>query len=236
MFQKWYIINTNWEIYMNATARLEQFNNASFVTKSTLFQVYGISDNALSENIKRWLKKGLLIQLKKGVYVTSKFYHTVSNRQSYIEFVANVLKNPSYLSTEYVLQKYSMLTESVFAVTSVSRKKTRQYHNALGTFQYASIKENLFTGFYTIERDGLPILQATKAKALFDFLYFRIWRSPDINKSLIESYRLNLSEFSKIDLVEFEGYIKRSEIKKFLFMPDIIRELIHDQSDANTGK
>jgi hypothetical protein len=36
--------------------------------------------------------------------------------------------------------------------------------------------------------------------------------------------------------VEFEGYIKRSEIKKFLSMPDIIRELIHDQSDANTGK
>jgi predicted transcriptional regulator of viral defense system len=221
---------------MNTTSRLEQFNNASFVTKSTLSQVYGISENALSENIKRWLKKGLLIQLKNGVYVTREYFRSVSNRQTYIEFVANVLKNPSYLSTEYVLQKYSMLTESVFAVTSVSRKKTRQYHNALGTFQYATIKEELFTGFDTLVRDGLLIRQATKAKALFDFLYYRLWRSSNINKSLIESYRLNLLEFSKSDQIEFEIYIKRSEIKKFLSIPDIIRELIHDQSDASTGK
>ncbi len=220
---------------MNATTRLEQFYSASFVTKSTLSQVYGISDNALSENIKQWLKKGLLIQLKNGVYVTREYYRSVSNRQTYIEFVANILKNPSYLSTEYVLQKYSMLTESVFTITSVSRKKTRQYHNSLGTFKYSSIKENLFTGYDSIERHGLLVNEATKAKALFDFLYFRLWRSPDISKSLIESYRLNLFEFSKLDLVEFEEYLKRSGIKKFLSIPDILKELIYDQSDAIAG-
>jgi predicted transcriptional regulator of viral defense system len=99
---------------MNQVNKLTILNNASFFNKTMLAQVMDTNENALSENIKRWLKKGILIRLKNGFYVTKEYYQSIPEKQTYLEFVANILKKPSYLSTEYVLQKYGILSESVF--------------------------------------------------------------------------------------------------------------------------
>jgi hypothetical protein len=61
---------------------------------------------------------------------------------------------PSYLRLEYVLQKYSILSESVFAFTSITVKTGRTYRNDLGDFVYRNIKKDLFSGFDLIEKDG----------------------------------------------------------------------------------
>ncbi|MDD4663747.1 MAG: hypothetical protein PHD83_03665 [Caldisericia bacterium] len=213
---------------MKQVNKLTQLNTASFFTKLTLSQVIGANDEAVSANIKRWLKNGNLIQLKKGCYVTKDYVQTLINKESYYEFIANILKKPSYLSTEYVLQKYSMLTESVFAITSVTRKKTKMYQNKLGTFLYSNIKEELFTGFKIVDRDGFQIKEATKAKALFDFFYFRLWKVSEISKELIESYRLNLFEMQTNDFDELESFILLSTIERFKTLPNILKEIAND--------
>jgi len=213
---------------MNQINNLSKLNTASFFSKETLMQITETNADALSANVARWIKNDKLIQLKKGLYVTKQYYQSIVEKQNYLEFIANILKKPSYLSGEYVLQKYSILTESVFAITSVTLKKTRTYQNTLGTFSYANLKKDLFTGYKIIDKNGVNIKEATKAKALFDFLYFRLWRLPIINKEIIESFRLNLGEFSKQDFVEFNSYLKLSKIKKFNKIGQYLKEIIND--------
>lgn len=58
----------------------------------------------------------------------------------------------SYVSLEYVLAKYGFLAESVFAITSITLKTTREYDSEIGDFYYKNIKETLFSGYeYEIE-------------------------------------------------------------------------------------
>jgi len=193
---------------------INELNTASYFNKNTLQQVAPISDNALYSNIKRWLKQNIIIQLKRGTYVTNDYYIRLPEKQAYLEFIANKLKSPSYLSLEYVLQKYSLLTEGVYAFTSITLKKTNTYKNKLGLFTYSNISQNLFTGYKIVNKEGFQIKEASKAKALFDFLYLRLLSVKNINKSLIDSFRFNLDEFSQKDQKEFKSYVKLSKIKK----------------------
>jgi len=214
---------------MNQLINLCKLDSASFFNKETLQRVIEVSDDSLYSNIKRWLKNGELMQLKKGLYVTKGYIQAVSNKQNYTEFIANILKQPSYLSGEYILQKYSMLTESVFSVTSVTLKKTGRYKNVFGTYLYSNIKEELFTGYKIISKDSNEIKEATKAKALFDFLYFRLWRLPPVTREYLESLRLNLGEMQADDFVEFDSYVKLTNMKKFANLTVSIKQLVYDR-------
>jgi predicted transcriptional regulator of viral defense system len=194
--------------------KLDNLKTASYFSKNTLQQVVRVNDNAIYANIKRWLQQGRLLQLKRGLYVTKDYYLQLNNKQAYAEFIANQLKTPSYLSLEYVLQQYSILSESVYALTSVTLKRANKYKNQLGLFTYSQIAAGLFMGYKLINVDGFTIKKATKAKALFDFLYLRLIKAKEASQSLIDSYRLNLEEFSKQDKAEFKQYVALSENKK----------------------
>ena len=193
---------------------ISELNTASYFNKNTLQQIVPINDNALYSNIKRWLKQNIIIQLKRGLYVTNDYYIRLPEKQAYLEFIANKLKSPSYLSLEYVLQKYSLLTEGVYAFTSITLKKTNTYKNKLSLFTYSNISQDLFTGYKIVNKEGFQIKEASKAKALFDFLYLRLLSVKNINQQLINSFRFNLDEFSQKDQREFKSYVKLSKIKK----------------------
>jgi hypothetical protein len=217
MIQYWYIICTNTEILqelMNQLKNLAKLNSASYFDKNTLQQVVAVNDNALYANIKRWLKQNRIIQLKRGLYVTSDYYSQTSKKELYFEFIANKLKTPSYLSLEYIMQKYSLLTDTVQSFTSITLKKPNVYQNQLGLFSYFNITPELFTGYTIRLKNGFEIKEATKAKSLFDFIYLRFLKVKDINKELFDSFRLNLDEFSKKDQKEFVKYVKLSKIDK----------------------
>ncbi|PIU73427.1 hypothetical protein COS78_02400 [Candidatus Shapirobacteria bacterium CG06_land_8_20_14_3_00_40_12] len=209
---------------MNRVSNLSKLTSASFFDKNTLKEVIGGSDDAVSANIVRWIESGRLIQLKKGIYVTKEYYLQCSDKQSYGEFVANILKKPSYLSGEYVLQKYGILSESVFSITSVTRKKTRAYNNKLGVFLYSNIKDKLFGGFNIVFKSGYEIKEATKTKALFDYLYFRLWRVPEVNPEIISSFRLNLGDFVVSDFDDINYLVDLSGVKKFTNLVAYLKE------------
>ena len=116
------------------------------------------------------------------------------------------LYSPSYLSLDYVLHEHNMLTEIPRNITSVGLRKTDHFSNELGNFIYHKIKEELFLGFNVVKKGNFSILKATKAKALFDFLYFR--KRLLVDKEAVEELRLNLDEFTKTDFKELEGYVK----------------------------
>lgn len=159
--------------------------------------------------LSRYMKRGTLIRLRKNLYVAKSYLDNAERRgifSDYVEFAANKLNSPSYLSLDYVLHEHNMLTEIPRNITSVGLRKTDNFANELGNFIYHKIKEELFVGFKVVKKGNFSILKATKAKALFDFLYLRKRLLTD-NRAMRE-LRLNLEEFTKSDFKELKGYIE----------------------------
>ncbi|MFH1566265.1 MAG: hypothetical protein ABIB98_03665 [bacterium] len=161
--------------------------------------------------LSRYERAGKITRLKKGIYTMKTAFSS-----DYTEFVACSLYSPSYLSLEYCLYYYNILTEIPVSFTLITKKKTMRLFNKLGRFFYHKIKTELFCGFNVEEVYGLYIFKATKAKALFDFLYLRKNMLTD-EKSVLE-LRLNLSNINKKDMVEFEKYVRIDGSKKMRFL------------------
>ena len=160
--------------------------------------------------LSRHVKRGTLMRLRKELYVTRNYLDQAERRgifSDYVEFAANKLYSPSYLSLDYVLHEHNLLTEIPRNITSVGLRKTDNFSNDLGNFIYHKIKEELFCGIKVLRKGDFSILKATKAKALFDFLYFR--KRLLMDRKAVEALRLNLEEFTKSDFKELEGYVAK---------------------------
>jgi len=176
--------------------------------------------------LSRYIKSGKFIRLKKGFYTTKEYVDETQKNRSfsrYLEFLANVLYQPSYLSLEYVLSQHSLITEVAANFTSVTINKTKHFSNSLGRFFYHTVKNELFSGF-NIEKEGnLTILKATKTKALFDFLYLRKNLLSDENT--VEELRLNLLNLTGRDIRELKKYVDSEGSKRMKNIFNLIVEL-----------
>jgi len=183
-----------------------------------------VAAGTIQTALYRWMKAGQIIQLKKGVYMTRRFFEQHRADVDFAPMVSAILIPQSYLSLEYILQRNAILTEMTYLVTAVTLKQTRVFENKLGTFTYHNIKTDVYQGFKFSEYMGIPIAQATMAKALFDFLYLRPWKGSRrlAGYNLAEDLRLNLEDFSESDQVEFETFVEISNSKK---MEQILKNL-----------
>ena len=143
-----------------------------FFDKVTAGELIGKFGKNLDSKMARLVRIGYLKTLKKGVYVTSSFVDR-QDTGAYSEYVANIIRSPSYISSEYVLAVRGIIPESVFSITSITLKSTRSYKNFLGNFIYKNVKPNLFYGFIEKDWGDNAVYIATTAKAIFDYFYLR---------------------------------------------------------------
>lgn len=163
----------------------------------------------------RYKKSGKLLRLKKGIYTTTVYVEKMKNRgeiEVFLDFLANFLYSPSYLSLETILYRHNILTEVPVNLTSVTKNKTATLTNNLGNFIYHKIKPSLFCGFEVSEEGDFSLKRATKAKALFDFLYLRKNVLP--NKTAVRELRLNIRNLSRADITELKKYVALEGSKK----------------------
>ncbi|KKR33058.1 MAG: hypothetical protein UU37_C0003G0018 [Candidatus Gottesmanbacteria bacterium GW2011_GWA2_41_12] len=206
---------------------IEFFKKKPYLTKPELSLLLGKKGKNLDKKISAMLAKGELVSLKKGLYISQSYLSPEKGRIE--EFIANVLYYPSYLSLEYVLWKEGVIPEAVYNYTSVSSKTTRQFTNDLGTFLYRYIKPTLFTGFnYILFSENYRVKIASRAKALFDFLYLRpLGRSDKSVSRILSDLRINWENITSNDLEEFERYTILSKSPKMKLILKILerREL-----------
>jgi predicted transcriptional regulator of viral defense system len=168
--------------------------------------------------LHRWAKAGHIFQLKKGVYMTRRFYEQHRADYLFSAAVSAILIPQSYLSLEFILQQHNLLTEVTYPITCITTKNTRRIVNSIGTFWYRNIRDDLYRGFTITEYFGIRFAQASVAKALFDYLYLRplpaSYRSPKIN--LTEELRLNLDELAATDRKEFSRFVEESQSRKLM--------------------
>ena len=171
--------------------------------------------NYLKTLLSRYEKGGRVIRLKRGTYVARDYLSLLKERRAfedYKEFVSNLLYTSSYLSLEYMLSKHNLLTEMPVVFTAVSDRTTANFENELGRFSYRKISKPILDGVRAVKRGSFTILSATKAKALFDYLYLR--KDDIVDDRAIEELRINTDELTGEDRRELSRYVAGEGSKK----------------------
>lgn len=173
-------------------------------------QVYSWQPGFNRYNLNNWLKKGLLVKLRKEWYAFADYLSV----PDFTEYVANRIYRPSYISLQYAMAHYGMIPEAVMQITSVTTLKTDSFVNKFGEFYYQSVKNELMTGYKPLMmQDGRSIMFAHPEKALFDFLYLNPYYNTEEG---MEELRLDEDFMSEdFDYKRFEIYCSLIKNKAF---------------------
>lgn len=150
---------------------------------------FDVPANTASSFLKRNVKSGLFLKLRNGFYM-------LKDSSPSLYLIANKLYQPSYISLEKALSYYGIIPETVYTITSVTTKSTREFKTPRATFSYQRIKKSVFTGYSPKKIEAVTVFMADKEKALADYLYF-----VDLKKISLND-RLNLSHVKKTKLLE----------------------------------
>jgi len=202
----------------------EELEALPFFNKKQAGMLIGKQAKNLDKKLEQLTKMGYLLSFKKGLYTTSVYYEK-NNDSEFMEYIANSLRQPSYISLEYILARENMIPEMVYIVTSITTKTSRNYTNFLGTFTYKNIKNKLFVGYKEKKGESKIVYEATKAKALFDFLYLK--KLENTKQELTNDLRINWDNFSQKDLEEFAQYVQTSSSTKMATVLKVIKENVY---------
>ncbi len=177
--------------------------NLSIFTPREFRDVFGVKKNTASLFIRRNLRSGLFVKLRNGFYMLKD-----SRPSSY--FIANRLYQPSYISLEKALSHYGIIPETVYTITSITTKPTREFKTPKGIFSYQRIKKETFIGYEPKEIEGTTVFFAEPEKALADYLYFVDLKKVSLND------RLDLKDIKKTKFLAFARLFKRPNILKLI--------------------
>lgn len=178
--------------------------------------------------IYRTTKRKELIRLKRGFYVSGKYLDNLKitgDFASYLEFLANNLIKPSYLTSAYVLSKHELLTEAVNSITSYCYARGTYITNALGNFKYTNISSDCLGKFEIIKKGHFLIKQAEKIQALVDYLYMAKKHMSIITVDSVEELRINIHLLTQTELDRFFFLVEETKSTKLRKIANILGEL-----------
>jgi predicted transcriptional regulator of viral defense system len=186
-----------------------------FQTKMRPFRVFSVQDvkkqfpSMNLMNLVRWQEKGYILKLRNRWYA----FNDAESSENMEWLAANLIYSPSYVSLHTALSWYNLIPEMIAITTSVTTRKTNRFSTPLGSFDYHSIKPELFGYGYVLanmdstgNRTSRKIMVATPQKAILDFFYINSYY--DTEKE-IENLRLNETELANIINPEFYQYLEK---------------------------
>lgn len=153
------------------------------------------------DKISRLINGGEIVRLKKGLYI---FGEALRKKPISKMYLANLLHGPSYVSLEYALHHYFLISERVIEITSVTPGRSKRYQTPIGYFSYLHIPLSYFAAGMDILTDefGASCLIATPEKALLDRIHTgpKLRTRKDLELYLLEDLRINLSDLAQMSL------------------------------------
>lgn len=129
-------------------------------------KVLGISAASAKVTASRYVKQGLLVRMKKNLYVLREVWNAAGKEEKFL--LANLGQTPSYISLSTALDYYEITTQMQRDFfESVAVKRTKEIHVKGNVFRYTKISGSLYFGFKK-EKD---FFIATPEKALLDAFY-----------------------------------------------------------------
>ena len=198
---------------MNFNQFRKKYRDLPYIKTQGMLTSAAQTPQTMRNQLTRWQNKGLLMQLKRGVYILNENDRKVFPSRF---FFANQLMWPSYVSLESALSYYGFIPESVADVTSITSKKTNCFKNGLGQFIYQHVKPAVFNGYHSFKDEaGIDVLIADPEKAIADFLYLNLNKFKASVKNVFKnSYRFqNTGALSRRKIISLARSFKNSRLE-----------------------
>lgn len=142
----------------------------SFISTAEILMTLGKSENACYLAIERAVKAGLLVRLRRGLYLIA------GKKGLFVdEFeLALQLYGPSFVSLESALSYRGLIPEAVYVVTCVTTNRAREFKTPIGTFMYKRVPMlQFYLGVERLETKSGVVFIASCWRALADLIYTR---------------------------------------------------------------
>lgn len=144
---------------------VELVGELPFFDLALLVQSFDEKRETIRVQLSRWIKRGMVIGLRRGMYTLSGAYRRVPLTAAGL---AGQLYRPSYLSGLWALGYHDLVPERVVWLTSVTPRVPRRFENPVGIFDYRNIKRELFFGYIAVRQREQEFFVAEPEKALLD--------------------------------------------------------------------
>lgn len=176
------------------------------------------------DKIGSLLRKGVIIRVKKGLYVFEEPYRL---RPYSRELLANLIYGPSLISQDSALAYYGLIPERVEAVTSVTPKRPKRFVTPVGTFQYRQVPGDYFhLGMDRVEQGDVAYLIAVPERALADKLRddrgIPLRSQNDVADYLFENLRIDQAAFKRMDRLFMEKLAVAAGSRKIMLCAQLL--------------
>lgn len=153
--------------------------------------------------LNEWQDKGYIKKVIKGYYIFS----DLKLNENVLFEIANRIYSPSYISLEMALSYYGLIPESVYAVTSVTSRRTYRFNASIATFLYKTIKASLFFGYELIQYNNKSFKIASLEKTILDYFYINPHKKTHVD---FASLRINKDMlFKQLDEEKLMAFLER---------------------------
>ncbi len=173
------------------------------------------------DKIMEWVKQGYLIQLRRGLYMTSSL---VSSTGAEPFSIANHLYGPSYVSLESALFYWGLIPERVYGVTSCTIKLSRKIMSNQSVYSYYHLPTTYYSlGLMSIAiAEKQVVLIASKEKCLCDKIIatsgINLRSKRQVVSFLIEDLRMDERELKDLNLQEMTTWLQYCPKQKSIEM------------------
>jgi len=156
-------------------------------------RVLGISNDSAKVAGNRYVKQGLLIRLKRNVYLTRENWRTLTREQQFS--LANNLQSPSYISLMTALDYFGITTQiQRDFIESVAVQRSAERVISQTVFNYSKIKRNLYFGFVRYN----DFFIATPEKAFIDAVYLSSLGRYSLDIASLDLHTLNIEKIKQM--------------------------------------
>lgn len=171
----------------------------------------GSADSRYSK-VKRMLAQGQLLHIRRGLYGLQSFV------KPHPFELAQYIYAPSYISLESALAYHQLIPETVYTITSVCSKRSKEFHTPLGLFSYLHLPlKNFYTEVELVTENNIHFLMAKPWKALCDYIH--CYKINLEFEAVLDSLRINVEDLPPLSDQEIEvlnDYYQNQRMRLFL--------------------
>lgn len=156
-------------------------------------RILGISQNSAKITAHRYVKQGMLIRVKRNIYILKERWTSFDREQKFI--IANIFQAPSYISLMTALDYYEITTQiQRDFIESVVIKRTIRKEIDHTVLNYTKISADVYWGF--LKHQGFFV--AEPEKAFLDGVYLMSFGRYELDMPSIDFNKLDLGKIERM--------------------------------------
>lgn len=173
--------------------------------ETSLLLTGDVDPNDVRRQLSRWVRRGRIRQLRRGLYTLAPPYQNVVPHPF---LIANALVPGSYVSTQSALAFHGLIPEHAPRTMSVTMLRPSRW---AGGFQFQHLAPHLFFGYQLLDlSDGQQAFVAMPEKAVLDLAH--LTPHSDSPAYLAE---LRLQNLDRLDLTRLDEFAARASKPKW---------------------